>query len=134
MSIISDGVNWKLELKAFRSIDLVSQKKKLYLNSMTSHYLTTTSIIQASFYSASLAFIYQRDHLLISLLCLEGIILTLVLYVPLILYIRTIIVPTLRIIILTFGACEARLGLSLIVYISRSYGSDIIKLITVNKC
>lgn len=93
-----------------------------------------TLIIQFSFFATSIAFIYQNEHLLISLLCLEGIILTLVLLLPISLYVTQIIIPTIRIVILTFGACEARLGLRLIVFISRSYGSDIIKSITLNKC
>ena len=41
---------------------------------------------------------------------------------------------TISIILLTFGACEARLGLSLIVIISRYYGRDIFKSLSTNKC
>jgi len=96
--------------------------------------LSITLLIQLSFFSTTIAFIYQNEHLLISLLCLEGIILTLVLFIPISMFSSQIIIPSIRIIILTFGACEASLGLSLIVFMSRSYGSDIIKSITINKC
>lgn len=101
---------------------------------MTSSTITIYTLVQLSFYATSLAFIYQHKHLLIALLCLEGIILTLVLFVPTVLYISEMTIPTLRIIILTFGACEARLGLRILVYMSRSYGSDIINSATINKC
>lgn len=37
-------------------------------------------------------------------------------------------------VIITLAACEARLGLALIVIITRSYGSDTIKLLSINKC
>jgi NADH-ubiquinone oxidoreductase chain 4L len=39
-----------------------------------------------------------------------------------------------RIILLSIGACEARLGLALIVLMSRTYGSDKIQSVTANKC
>lgn len=43
-------------------------------------------------------------------------------------------ITTISIVILTFGACEARLGLRLIVIISRYYGRDMLKTLTTNKC
>lgn len=91
--------------------------------------------IQLSYTLALLAFILQRTHLLITLLCLEGIILTLVLLVPSFLYfsgIRNILVFAL--IMLTLGACEARVGLRILVNITRLYGTDILKSTTLNKC
>jgi NADH-ubiquinone oxidoreductase chain 4L len=95
---------------------------------------STTIFIQISFYATTAALLSQQKHLLISLLCLEGIILSLVLYIPCLIYIINLILPTISIILLTFGACEARLGLRIIVLISRSYGSDILKSLTTNKC
>lgn len=75
---------------------------------------------------AILALLIQQSHFLISLLCLEGIILNIVLLVPIIIYEVSVSIPSISIVILTFGACEARLGLRLIVKISRSSGSDIV--------
>jgi NADH-ubiquinone oxidoreductase chain 4L len=76
----------------------------------------------------------NQYHFLITLLSLEGIILRLVIIVPLIIsYIEAPNV-SIRIILLTFGACEARLGLGLLVLISRSYGRDILNTLTSNKC
>jgi len=80
------------------------------------------------------ALISKFSHLLLSLFCLENIILCLVLLISLLTSITAIILPQSSIILLTFGACEARLGLSIIVIISRSYGSDILNSITINKC
>jgi NADH-ubiquinone oxidoreductase chain 4L len=78
--------------------------------------------------------ISNQKHFLIALLSLEGITLTLVLFVPV--SMSTIGAPNLRItvLLLTFGACEARIGLSLIVLISRSHGTDILKSLTISKC
>lgn len=116
------------------SIDLVNRKMGSPLNSIMIYQYSIFIFIQISFYVTTLAIMSQRSHLLISLLCLEGIILRLVLLIPSIIYARNITLPSLSIILLTFGACEARLGLRIIVLISRSYGSDIIKSLTINKC
>ena len=69
-----------------------------------------------------------------SLFSLEGIILTLVAIIPLSLATANIPISTISIVLLTFGACEARLGLSLIVIMSRYYGNDIFKSLNTNKC
>jgi NADH:ubiquinone oxidoreductase subunit K len=42
--------------------------------------------------------------------------------------------PYITIVILTIRVVEARLGLRLLVIISRKHGSDIIKSLTINKC
>lgn len=60
--------------------------------------------------------------------------LTLVAIIPLSISIVGIPISTISIVLLTFGACEASLGLSLIVIISRFYGSDILKSLSINKC
>lgn len=56
------------------------------------------------------------------------------LLIPIITSIVYLTIPTVRVIILTIGACEARLGLSILVIMSRSYGSDLIKSVSTNKC
>lgn len=96
--------------------------------------ISILTITQLSIYTALITLLIQRTHFLMSLLSLEGIILTTVLFIPISIYSRSIIIPSIRIILLTFGACEARLGLRLIVYISRSHGSDIISILSLNKC
>ena len=94
----------------------------------------TAIFLHLAFYAITFTFLIQRQHFLISLFSLEGMILTLVAIIPLSLTILYIQLTTISIIILTFGACEASLGLSLIVIISRHYGSDMLKSISVNKC
>lgn len=122
-------MNWKL-------IKRWSCKPKIEtsLNSMTNFSVSTIALFQIAYFFTIFALLLQRRHFLIALLCLEGIILTLVLLIPIILYSRNLAVPTVRIIILTLGACEASLGLRILVNISRSNGSDILKSITTNKC
>lgn len=92
-------------------------------------------LFQVSYVISLLAFISQRYHLLITLLCLEGIILIIVLLIPSFLFLTNILsIPVFAIIILTMGACEARVGLRILVNISRSYGTDIFSSISTNKC
>lgn len=78
--------------------------------------------------------LFNQTHFLITLLSLEGITLRLVLFVPLILMGAHAPNTAIAVILLTFGACEARIGLGLIVSISRSYGNDILKSLTSSKC
>lgn len=78
--------------------------------------------------------ILNQYHFLMTLLSLECITLSLVLFVPASLSLIESSNISLRILILTLGACEASLGLRLIVIISRSYGTDILKSLTINKC
>lgn len=75
--------------------------------------------------------ILQRQHLLIVLLSLEIIILRLVLMIITLLNVTWIL---LVITTLTFGACEARLGLACITAIRRSYGNDHLSSLSTNKC
>nr|BDI12963.1 NADH dehydrogenase subunit 4l [Abarenicola claparedi oceanica] len=81
-----------------------------------------------------MALIIQRKHLLMSLLALEGMILTLALFLALLMGSISQLETFLCIILLTFGACEASLGLALLVCMTRSYGTDLVKSLTINKC
>src|SRR6218665_4195182 len=83
---------------------------------------------------AILNLISNQAHFLLTLLSLEGIILRLVLFVPLTLSVLSATNTSVSVILLTFGVCEARIGLSLIVLISRSFGTDILNSLTINKC
>jgi NADH-ubiquinone oxidoreductase chain 4L len=78
--------------------------------------------------------IVNKKHLLISLLYLEAFILRLVIIIPMCLSIIISQSIFISIVLLSIGACEARLGLALLVMISRSYGSDLISGIFINKC
>lgn len=71
-----------------------------------------------------------RDHLLIILLILEAIVLILTVLTGLLL--KKLLLFSI-LILLTLGACEASIGLRLLVLIRRTTGSDLIKTLNLNK-
>ena len=83
---------------------------------------------------AVIILIINKNHLLLSLLALERLILRLVILIPINIIISNIQSLFIRIVLLSIGACEARIGLALIVIISRTYGSDMIKSLSIRKC
>nr|BDQ44066.1 NADH dehydrogenase subunit 4L [Pheretima lactea] len=83
---------------------------------------------------AMINMLFNQSHFLMTLLSLEGITLSLVLFVPLVLMNSTAPNTSMSVIMLTFGACEASLGLGLMVSMSRSYGNDMLKSLTAAKC
>lgn len=91
-------------------------------------------IIEICSISALAALIFNKDHLLISLLSLERFMLRLVIIIPVNFLMSSSESIFFGVILLSIGACEARLGLALIVLISRSFGSDKIKSLSLNKC
>nr|BDQ44261.1 NADH dehydrogenase subunit 4L [Amynthas yambaruensis] len=78
--------------------------------------------------------LFNQTHFLMTLLSLESITLSLTLFVPLMLMNCNAPNTAVTVILLTFGACEASLGLSLMVSMSRSYGNDMLKSLTSAKC
>ena len=110
------------------SAGLVNQKQNNILYAMITWIILITPIIVVLSISCV---IFQRQHLLIALLALEAIILSLVLMLFVVIRISWSI---LIIVILTFGACEASLGLACITTISRSYGNDRLNSLSLNKC
>ena len=100
-----------------------SLKKKMYIiGSLLIRLVTLRCII---------SFMSQRQHLLMCLLGLEGILLSLIF-----IYFTFSSPGDLFILfsILRFAACEARLGLSCLVMIVRSFGSDIFSCLRGCKC
>lgn len=86
------------------------------------------------FICAIFTVIYQRRHLLIVLLSLERV--TLILIITLLRQIGVLVFSNryLFIVILAYGAIEARLGLALLVSISRKAGRDLVVRLTLSKC
>lgn len=76
-----------------------------------------------------------RAHLMSSLLCLEGIILSLfIIGVIIILITHFTLSNILPIVLLVFAACEAAVGLSLLVIVSNTYGADFVQNLNLLQC
>ena len=85
--------------------------------------------VRAIFFS----FFLQRDHFLIALLLLELISIALVLGIPVTSYSLGVVSTPFFLVLLTIRACEARVGLAVIVYLVRSFGDDILQSISVRR-
>nr|YP_008578474.1 NADH dehydrogenase subunit 4L [Sturnira tildae]CDF66090.1 ND4L [Sturnira tildae] len=76
-----------------------------------------------------------RSHMMSSLLCLEGMMLSLfVMMTVTILNTHMTLASMLPIILLVFAACEAALGLSLLVMVSTIYGMDYVQNLNLLQC
>lgn len=95
-----------------------------------------------SFLNLTLAFILSllgtiifRSHLISTLLCLEGIILSLFIIISIVtLNSNSILSIPIPIIILVFAACEAAVGLALLVKVSNTYGTDYVQNLNLLQC
>lgn len=83
---------------------------------------------------AVISFISQRQHVLICLLSLEAVLLSLAFGITIEVSSFTNIELFYCVVILTFGACEARVALAILVIVSRTFGTDIINSINLSKC
>lgn len=92
---------------------------------------TTILLIAVLFTLAS--FLRQRTHFLTALLAIEAAILILATAIPINQAIAALPNTTSLILLLTLAACEARLGLALLVLIVRSYGNDLIQSLSSSK-
>nr|YP_009351945.1 NADH dehydrogenase subunit 4L [Myotis bechsteinii]AQM37966.1 NADH dehydrogenase subunit 4L [Myotis bechsteinii] len=96
--------------------------------------LTHMNILLA-FTTSLLGLLMYRSHLMSSLLCLEGMMLSLfVLTAVTILITHTTLASMMPIILLVFAACEAALGLSLLVVVSNTYGIDYVQNLNLLQC
>nr|YP_009747389.1 NADH dehydrogenase subunit 4L [Aphrodita australis]QII43120.1 NADH dehydrogenase subunit 4L [Aphrodita australis] len=84
--------------------------------------------------SSLICLVIQRQHLLMALLALETMILTLTITTMMIYLTSNPMEPFMMMILLTFGACEASLGLACLISMTRSYGNDLINSLSINKC
>nr|YP_005255236.1 NADH dehydrogenase subunit 4L [Lasiurus borealis]AEL16751.1 NADH dehydrogenase subunit 4L [Lasiurus borealis] len=95
----------------------------MYVNIMLAFTISLTGLLM------------YRSHLMSSLLCLEGLVLSLfVLMTATILVTHTTLANMLPIIMLVFAACEAALGLSLLVAVSNTYGVDHVQNLNLLQC
>nr|YP_010851755.1 NADH dehydrogenase subunit 4L [Lontra provocax]WGH14983.1 NADH dehydrogenase subunit 4L [Lontra provocax] len=76
-----------------------------------------------------------RSHLMSSLLCLEGMMLSLFVMMTITILMNHFTLASMApIILLVFAACEAALGLSLLVMISNTYGTDYVQNLNLLQC
>nr|ABI54900.1 NADH dehydrogenase subunit 4L [Avahi laniger]ABI54904.1 NADH dehydrogenase subunit 4L [Avahi laniger]ABI54908.1 NADH dehydrogenase subunit 4L [Avahi laniger]ABI54912.1 NADH dehydrogenase subunit 4L [Avahi laniger]ABI54916.1 NADH dehydrogenase subunit 4L [Avahi laniger] len=93
-----------------------------------------TNIILA-FATALLGTLVFRSHLMSSLLCLEGMMLSLfTLSTLIILNMHLTMSFMMPILLMVFAACEAAIGLALLVMVSNTYGLDYIKNLSLLQC
>nr|Q1HV05.1 RecName: Full=NADH-ubiquinone oxidoreductase chain 4L; AltName: Full=NADH dehydrogenase subunit 4L [Vampyrodes caraccioli]ABC47553.1 NADH dehydrogenase subunit 4L [Vampyrodes caraccioli]ABC47556.1 NADH dehydrogenase subunit 4L [Vampyrodes caraccioli] len=82
-----------------------------------------------------LGLLLYRSHMMSSLLCLEGMMLSLfVMMTMTILNTHLTLASMIPIILLVFAACEAALGLSLLVMVSTTYGMDYVQNLNLLQC
>nr|NP_065223.1 NADH dehydrogenase subunit 4L [Tupaia belangeri]AAG09459.1 NADH subunit 4L [Tupaia belangeri]UWN04040.1 NADH dehydrogenase subunit 4L [Tupaia belangeri yaoshanensis] len=91
--------------------------------------------IMLAFATSLLGLLLFRSHLMSALLCLEGMMLSLfVLSSILVLNNHLILTAMLPIILLVFAACEAAVGLALLVMVSNTYGLDYVQNLNLLQC
>nr|YP_009166997.1 NADH dehydrogenase subunit 4L [Choloepus hoffmanni]ALC79280.1 NADH dehydrogenase subunit 4L [Choloepus hoffmanni]ALF62878.1 NADH dehydrogenase subunit 4L [Choloepus hoffmanni]ALO62391.1 NADH dehydrogenase subunit 4L [Choloepus hoffmanni] len=91
--------------------------------------------ILLAFTMALLGLLLYRSHMMSSLLCLEGLMLALfVLSTLMALNTHHTLSTMLPVILMVFAACEAALGLALLVVISSTYGLDYVQNLNLLQC
>nr|YP_010385331.1 NADH dehydrogenase subunit 4L [Chimarrogale leander]UPM52171.1 NADH dehydrogenase subunit 4L [Chimarrogale leander]USZ79700.1 NADH dehydrogenase subunit 4L [Chimarrogale leander]WCF76627.1 NADH dehydrogenase subunit 4L [Chimarrogale leander] len=91
--------------------------------------------IGLAFMVAFLGLLMYRSHLMSSLLCLEGMMLSLFIMMTIMtLNMHFTLANMLPIILLVFAACEAAVGLSLLVMVSNTYGVDYVQNLNLLQC
>nr|YP_010869737.1 NADH dehydrogenase subunit 4L [Rhynchogale melleri]WGU49246.1 NADH dehydrogenase subunit 4L [Rhynchogale melleri] len=88
-----------------------------------------------AFIMSLLGLLIYRSHLMSSLLCLEGMMLSLFVMITLVILNNHFTLASMTpIILLVFAACEAALGLSLLVMVSNTYGNDYVQNLNLLQC
>nr|ADT82304.1 NADH dehydrogenase subunit 4L [Hylobates moloch] len=91
--------------------------------------------ITLAFAISLLGMLIYRSHLMSSLLCLEGMMLSLFIMSTLMaLNTHSLLINIMPVVLLVFAACEAAVGLALLVSISNTYGLDHIHNLSLLQC
>nr|YP_423996.1 NADH dehydrogenase subunit 4L [Echymipera rufescens australis]AAV50090.1 NADH dehydrogenase subunit 4L [Echymipera rufescens australis] len=91
--------------------------------------------LMLAFSLALLGVLVYRTHLMSTLLCLEGMMLSLfILMALLISHFHMYSLSMAPLILLVFSACEAGVGLALLVKISTNYGNDYVQNLNLLQC
>nr|CAD21981.1 NADH dehydrogenase subunit 4L [Procavia capensis] len=97
------------------------------------HYIYINIIV--AFSMSLLGALLYRSHIMSTLLCLEGMMLALFVLSTLIaLNMQFTLATMMPIILLVFAACEAAIGLSLLVMVSNTYGLDYVQNLNLLQC
>nr|YP_009473020.1 NADH dehydrogenase subunit 4L [Hyloxalus subpunctatus]ASV64506.1 NADH dehydrogenase subunit 4L [Hyloxalus subpunctatus] len=92
-------------------------------------------LLTTTFFLSLLGLSFHRSHLLSALLCLEGMMLSLFIGLSLWMVKLTPLFSGMHpVIMLTLSACEAGLGLSLMIATARSHGSDNLNSLNLLQC
>nr|YP_009178510.1 NADH dehydrogenase subunit 4L [Leopardus tigrinus]AKE36320.1 NADH dehydrogenase subunit 4L [Leopardus tigrinus] len=88
-----------------------------------------------AFTTSLMGLLVYRSHLMSSLLCLEGMMLSLFIMMTVTTLNNHFTLASMApIILLVFAACEAALGLSLLVMVSNTYGTDYVQNLNLLQC
>nr|YP_010409929.1 NADH dehydrogenase subunit 4L [Alouatta guariba clamitans]AQM38775.1 NADH dehydrogenase subunit 4L [Alouatta guariba clamitans]URH15243.1 NADH dehydrogenase subunit 4L [Alouatta guariba clamitans] len=88
-----------------------------------------------AYFMSLLGLLIYRSHLMSSLLCLEGMMLSLFIMATLTtLNMHLMLMNMMPITLLVFAACEAAVGLALLVLISNLYGLDYVQNLNLLQC
>nr|YP_010758196.1 NADH dehydrogenase subunit 4L [Elephantulus intufi]WEW63558.1 NADH dehydrogenase subunit 4L [Elephantulus intufi]WGO62181.1 NADH dehydrogenase subunit 4L [Elephantulus intufi] len=88
-----------------------------------------------AFFISLIGLLLYRSHMMSSLLCLEGMMLSLfILATTLSLNMNFALLTIVPITLLVFAACEAAIGLSLLVMVSNIYGMDYVHNLNLLQC
>nr|NP_944641.1 NADH dehydrogenase subunit 4L [Eschrichtius robustus]Q70S06.1 RecName: Full=NADH-ubiquinone oxidoreductase chain 4L; AltName: Full=NADH dehydrogenase subunit 4L [Eschrichtius robustus]AAR33057.1 NADH dehydrogenase subunit 4L [Eschrichtius robustus]AVM38290.1 NADH dehydrogenase subunit 4L [Eschrichtius robustus]AVM38303.1 NADH dehydrogenase subunit 4L [Eschrichtius robustus]CAD87918.1 NADH4L protein [Eschrichtius robustus]BAD91741.1 NADH dehydrogenase subunit 4L [Eschrichtius robustus] len=91
--------------------------------------------ILMAFSMSLVGLLMYRSHLMSALLCLEGMMLSLFVLAALtILNSHFTLANMMPIILLVFAACEAAIGLALLVMVSNTYGTDYVQNLNLLQC
>nr|WJQ24105.1 NADH dehydrogenase subunit 4L [Felis catus] len=88
-----------------------------------------------AFIMSLMGLLMYRSHLMSSLLCLEGMMLSLFIMMTVAILNNHLTLASMTpIVLLVFAACEAALGLSLLVMVSNTYGTDYVQNLNLLQC
>nr|YP_009711084.1 NADH dehydrogenase subunit 4L [Murexia melanurus]AIG23261.1 NADH dehydrogenase subunit 4L [Murexia melanurus]QGI24479.1 NADH dehydrogenase subunit 4L [Murexia melanurus] len=91
--------------------------------------------LTVAFFLALAGTLIYRSHLMSTLLCLEGMMLSLfILMTLLITHFHMFSMSMIPLILLVFSACEAAIGLALLVKISATHGNDYVQNLNLLQC
>ncbi|YP_006503765.1 NADH dehydrogenase subunit 4L (mitochondrion) [Aotus nancymaae] len=91
--------------------------------------------ILLAYFMSLLGLLVYRSHLMSSLLCLEGMMLSLFIMATLTtLNMHLTLMYMMPVVLLVFAACEAAVGLALLVLISNLYGLDYVQNLNLLQC